>query len=164
MYILGNIVYNNKRSVCQKKMFGPHMTLDLYGCDKKKLGDKKFIVQLLDELPSVIGMHKFAGPFVEYYENKETFDSGGFSGFVLIAESHISIHTFIEQKFATVDIFSCKSFNQKKAIDFLTEKLNAKKIERNFIIRGKDFVKHYPKIVSKAKQIVENERIKFIKR
>lgn len=32
-------------------MFGPHLTLDLYGCNEKKLADLDFIYKILDELP-----------------------------------------------------------------------------------------------------------------
>jgi len=79
-------------------MFGPHLTLDLYSCDKKRIVDKKFIEKFLDKFPIIIGMHKISKPFVIYYKGKKnSFDKGGVSGFVLIAESHISIHTFVEQ-------------------------------------------------------------------
>lgn len=82
-------------------MFGPHLTLDLYGCSKEKLSDKDFIYKLLDELPELIGMHKITQPFVTDYPGRpNSFDKGGISAFVLIAESHITIHTFVEQSYA----------------------------------------------------------------
>lgn len=136
-------------------MFGPHLTLDLYGCNKKKLSDKKFIADFLQELTEMIGMKKISDPQVfEYMGSKNSFDSGGISGFILIAESHISIHTFVEQAFASVDIFSCKNFDLKKAEDFVVEKFEAKKVEKNFIMRGIEF----PKDVEKAKRLIVKER------
>ncbi|TAL46723.1 adenosylmethionine decarboxylase [archaeon] len=140
-------------------MFGPHLTLDLYGCNPAKLSDPKFIYKLLDEFPEVIGMHKISKPSVtDFPGNPNSFDKGGVSAFVLITESHISIHTFTADKFASVDIFSCNPFNIDKATKCLMEMLGAKKAERNFIERGKGFVKHYPKDVKKSKDIVVRER------
>src|SRR5437867_8433535 len=126
-------------------MFGPHLTLDLYGCDKKKLVDDEFVSSFLIELPELIGMHRISQPNVTLYPgNPTSFDAGGISAFVLIAESHITIHTFVKDGFASVDIFSCKAFNMELAIKYIVEKLRAEKVEKNFIIRGKDYVKHYP--------------------
>jgi len=143
-------------------MFGPHLTLDIYGCNSEKLSDEKFIYNLLDELPNLIGMHKISKPNVTYFGgNPNGFDKGGVSAFVLITESHVTIHTFIADRFASVDIFSCNQFDVNKATNYLMEKLEAKKVERNFIERGKEFVKHYPNDVKKAKAIVMKQRPKF---
>lgn len=140
-------------------MFGPHLTLDLYGCDEKKLSDIEFITKILNDLPDLINMTKISSPQVTKYDgNPKSFDRGGLSGFVLIAESHITIHTFTSDKFASVDIFSCKRFDIKKVENFLIESLRASKVEKNYIIRGKDFVKHYPTDLAKVKTIVKKER------
>ncbi len=140
-------------------MFGPHLTLDLYGCDKKKLIDKNFVFSVLIELPELIGMHRISEPQVTIYNgNPESFDAGGISAFVLIAESHITIHTFAKDGFASVDIFSCKDFDTQKATDFIVGKFHAEKIEKNIIERGKDYVKHYPNDVMQANEIVQRQR------
>lgn len=123
-------------------MFGPQLSLDLYNCNKKKLGDVKFIKNFLNKLPEIIRMHKISKPFVKFYPGKkESFDKGGISGFILIAESHIAIHTFIPQKSAFLDIFSCKNFDENSVIKFSKEEFEAKKIEKNFLMRGKWFKK-----------------------
>jgi len=136
-------------------MFGPHLTLDLYSCDKKKLLDLDFIYKLLDELPDLIGMHKICPPqLMVQHSNPNTFDKGGISGFVLIAESHISIHTFVAQEYASIDILSCKNFDVRKATTYLIDKFDAQKVEKHFIFRGKEFLKD----IEKAKQIVIKSR------
>lgn len=143
-------------------MFGPHVTFDFYGCNPKKLSDTKFIHKILDELPEMIGMHKISDPNVTFFPgNPISFDKGGVSAFVLIAESHITIHTFIQDRFASVDIFSCNEFDIEKSTKYLMERLGAKKVERNFIERGKEFVKHYPDDVRRAKTIVTKQRPRF---
>src|SRR3989344_8982107 len=135
--------------------FGPQLVLDLYGCNKEKLADKEFIYRLLDGLPKHIQMNKIADPHIMYYEGQEgSFDKGVLSGFVLIAESHIAIHTFVEQEHAFIDIFSCKDFDVKKAEEHLTEALEAKKVEKNLFARGREF----PKEVQVVEQIVKKDR------
>ena len=139
-------------------MFGPHLTLDLYGCDKKKLNDIRYVYKLLDKLPEKIGMHKMHAPHVTHFGgNPKTFDKGGVSAFVLITESHISIHTFPHQRYASVDIFSCKEFDVQNAEQILAKAFDAKKVEENLIMRGREF----PKDVEKSATIVRRERKKM---
>lgn len=136
-------------------MFGPHLTLDLYGCDEKKLMDEEFIQRILDELPDSIDMHKISEPnLVVHPGSPNSFDKGGISAFVLIAESHISIHTFNGYGFVTVDIFSCRNFDVDKATKYMIDKFEAKKAEKNFLMRGREF----PRNVEKTKKIVMKSR------
>jgi len=139
-------------------MFGPHLTLDLYSCNRKKLADKNFILEILEELPDLIEMRKISEPqIIEYPGNPNSFDAGGISAFILIAESHISIHTFVKQAFASIDIFSCKNFDFKKAEAYIIEKFEPKKVERHLINRGIEF----PKDTEKAREIVIKTRKKI---
>lgn len=135
--------------------FGPQLVLDLKGCNKKKLGDEVFIRSLLDRLPAMIDMTKISEPSVMYYPGKEdSFDHGGCSGFVLIAESHIAVHTFVDQGHAFFDIFSCKTFDCQKAIQILREELEAEDASYQIFDRGREF----PKMVPIVKEIVKKDR------
>jgi S-adenosylmethionine decarboxylase len=136
-------------------MFGPHLTIDLYGCDAGLLMDAEHICKVLDEMPGLLDMRKISKPQIISYEGTPgTFDKGGVSAFVIIATSHISIHTFVEQRYASMDIFSCKEFNVDKALAYAAGKFKAKKTEINLLMRGKEF----PKEVEKAQTIVVKER------
>jgi len=144
-------------------MFGPHLTLDLYHCSKNKLSNVDLIRNFLKDFPEFIGMHRISDPQVTEYQGRSgSFDKGGISAFVLLAESHVSIHTFPSDQFASVDIFSCKEFNFKKAQDYIMKSFDAKKAEKNLLVRGKQFIKHYPRSISKSKQIVAKERTKLM--
>ena len=135
--------------------FGPHLTLDLYYCNRKKISDLKFIYNILHELPEFIGMKKIAPPSVVFYEGSEgTFDKGGISGFVLIATSHISIHTFSEQEHAFVDIFSCKDFDIEKAENYLINKFESKKVDKKLFQRGLEF----PRSIPVVRKFINKER------
>ena len=133
--------------------FGPHLMLDGYGCDKKKLQDLNLIYRILDELPTRIGMTKIMPPYVFKYSGVKPED-WGLSGFVLIAESHISIHTFPEKNFVSVDIFSCKTFDLEFAGEYLKEAFGMEKVECNVLDRGTEF----PKDLNGASRMVRAER------
>jgi S-adenosylmethionine decarboxylase len=136
-------------------MFGPHLTIDLYGCDPRLLSDCEHLYRILDEMPALLDMKKISKPQILQYEGSAgTFDRGGISAFVIIATSHISIHTFVAQRYASVDIFSCKPFDTEKAARYITGKFRAKKAEINLLSRGKEF----PKEIGRAKAIVVRER------
>ncbi len=153
------LLHYNKTVI--REMFGPHLTLDIYGCDKEKLKNYELVYKMLDELPGIIGMHKYSEPVLHNIAPREnSFDQGGLTGFVILVESHISIHTFPEDNFASIDIFSCKSFDSKKATEHLVGLFEAKKIESNVKRRGREFVKHYPRSVEKADAIAIRERAK----
>ncbi len=141
--------------------FGPHLTLDLYGCNKEKISNLKYIYDILDQLPEVIGMKKISPPNIVFYPGSEgTFDKGGISGFVLIATSHISVHTFTEQEHAFLDIFSCKDFDVEKAEKYLIEKFEAKKVDKNLFRRGLEF----PKSIPLVQKFVKKERTRITKK
>ena len=120
--------------------FGVHLTLDGYGGDPRKLGDKKLVEKCLSDLPDKLGMNKIYGPVAIECESMNPKDSGGCSGFTMIAESHISCHTFPFRKFVSIDVYTCQSRMDKEAvIDYFREAFDLKDIETNFIARGTRF-------------------------
>ena len=133
--------------------FGPHMMLDCYGCPQEKLSDLDLIYATLDSLPAKIGMTKIMQPHVFRYSGKVPED-WGVSGVVLIAESHISIHTFPEKEHAFIDIFSCKDFDTDFARRLLLETFGATSHEVVLVNRGLEF----PKSVRRAPVMGNRER------
>lgn len=125
-----------------QKIFGPHLTIDGKECNKEKLKDIKVIYKILNDLPKEIGMTKMTLPYVVEWKdtwNQNKDSTPGVSGFVMIAESHISIHTFPDQDYVFMDIFSCKPFDTEKAKNFINKQLGIKKCEINLVERGLDF-------------------------
>lgn len=78
-------------------------------------------------------------PYVVKWLDKFAHGTEGVSGFVMIAESHISIHTFPDQDYVFMDIFSCRNFDANTAIRYLVEAFEATKYEKNILKRGIDF-------------------------
>lgn len=72
--------------------FGEHFMIDAYRGSREKLLDRQLVQQCLSELPERLGMHKLAEPTVHWAEPNGLKDPGGWSGVVVIIESHISIH------------------------------------------------------------------------
>ena len=93
-----------------------HLAIDAYGVDGGVLADEAVVSKFLVTCPDTIGMTRIIDPQVYTYRGTEPRD-WGVSGFVLIAESHVSVHTFPERGYMSVDIFSCKDFDRNAAED-----------------------------------------------
>lgn len=122
------------------KHFGVHLTFDGYGCPLNKLNDRELLEKFLVSVPLDLKMTALSQPHVLKAPGNAIKDPGGYSGFVVIAESHISVHTFDKRGFVSVDIYSCKDFDVEKAIKDLKNIFLPKTFETQVLIRGK----HYP--------------------
>ncbi|MBI3034302.1 adenosylmethionine decarboxylase [Candidatus Woesearchaeota archaeon] len=136
--------------------FGPHLTLDGYECDSRKLDDMNFLYGLLDTLPGMIGMTKIMPPYILYYDGKDKPEDRGFSGVVIIAESHISIHTYPEKRFLTFDIYSCKSFDIERTVEYVVKAFGIGNFSKRVHHRGREF----PKDMDMVENIMDSDRAK----
>lgn len=136
-------------------MFGPHLILEAYGCNKEKLSDLTLMSEMLDAYPAQLDMTKIMPPYVFRYSGAVP-DDWGVSGVVLIAESHISIHTFPDKGFVTLDIFSCKDFDVDKAIEYFCSVFEPERYDKELIMRGREF----PRSLPRAAEITERERLR----
>jgi len=118
--------------------FGVHLTIDGYGGNPEKLNDKELVLKCLTELPEKIKTQIIGGPEVYFAEEGSHKDPGGWSGFVVIAESHISIHTFPKRCFVSADVYTCneKGLNQELVIAYFKNAFDLTDVEINAIKRG----------------------------
>jgi S-adenosylmethionine decarboxylase len=117
--------------------FGEHITIDGYGGDPKILNNKKIVSFILSELPKKLKMKALSKPLIVSAPDNGKKDCGGWSGFVIIAESHISLHTFPRRRFVSADVYSCKSgMDLKKIVTYFTKTFKLHDVETNFIKRG----------------------------
>jgi S-adenosylmethionine decarboxylase len=91
---------SNAASASSTETVGKHCILELYDCDSAKLDDEAF---LRDTITSAA---KRAGATLLNLITHR-FDPQGVTGLALLAESHISIHTWPESGYAAVDVFTC---------------------------------------------------------
>src|SRR6185437_10624395 len=119
-------------------VFGPHLIIDGSRCNTRKLADRILVEQVLNDYPTAIGMTKIGGPYMFEYQAPDPAYSG-VSGLVVIAESHIAIHTFPELDYFTMDIFSCKNFDHEKAIEYIRTAFDVEEMDRMLVQRGLSF-------------------------
>ncbi|MDP1884577.1 MAG: S-adenosylmethionine decarboxylase [Candidatus Moranbacteria bacterium] len=117
--------------------FGEHLTIDGYGGDLAKLGDKKNVFDVVNELPNLLKMKKLSTPAVFFAPENGEKDPGGWRGFVVVAESHIALHTFPARGFLSADIYTCRNgLEVQFVVDYFKEKFNLQDIETNLLRRG----------------------------
>ena len=107
---------------------GLHLLIDLWGA--RNLDDEAVIRDALAQSSEACGatlLHIHLHRFVE---------SGGISGVAVLAESHISIHTWPERGFAAIDIFMCGSCDPDGAIPVLKGHFQPRNIQINEQRRG----------------------------
>jgi S-adenosylmethionine decarboxylase len=118
--------------------YGPHLMLDLDDCNTTILDDLDACFKLLNELPEKIGMTKITQPYVFRYSGMVPEDEG-ITGVTIIAESHISLHTYPRKSFVFVDLFSCKPFDVEKAMDYIVQFFQSKSPSVHVQNRGTAF-------------------------
>jgi len=102
------------------KALGKHLLLELKGCDKEVLNDVGFLREALLAAAGEAGATVLGESFHQ-------FNPQGVSGVVMIAESHLVIHTWPEYGYAAADIFTCgNSVRPEKAAEIIVRKLGSK--------------------------------------
>ncbi|TRZ97524.1 MAG: adenosylmethionine decarboxylase [Nitrospiraceae bacterium] len=109
---------------------GRHLVLELNGCNPKLLGDVKRVEDIMVAAAkiakaTIVGVH--------FHQ----FSPFGVSGVVVIAESHVAIHTWPEHAYAAVDIFTCgETLNSELAAQYLVEKFQSRQPSLMELKRG----------------------------
>lgn len=123
--------------------FGEHITIDGYGGNPDLLNNKKVVLGSLKELCDALHMHMLSKPIIVKAPDNHFKDPGGLSCFVIIAESHIAIHTFPKRRFVSADVYTCKNgMDTDFVLDFFKKKFQLEEVESNFVIRGKKYPDH----------------------
>lgn len=92
---------------------GTHLIADFWGCDD--LDDLEKMETAMRRAVDV------AGATLLHIHLHHFTPNGGISGVAVLAESHISVHTWPERRFAAFDVFMCGDAQPQKAIDVLVE-------------------------------------------
>jgi S-adenosylmethionine decarboxylase len=111
-------------------IIGHHSTWDIYHCDKDVLSFVPRIEEILHLVVDELKLSKVNAAFKQFHPV-------GVTGFILLEESHISIHTWPEHNFAAVDVFSCQPFDVDKVKTLLQDFLKADYVECHTIERGR---------------------------
>ena len=107
-----------------------HLLLELYRCDCEKLNDESFLRCILNRSSKLAN-----ATVLNLISNK--FEPQGVTAIALLAESHISIHTWPESNYSAVDIFTCgQNMLPELASKYLIEGLNAAQHKLRIINRN----------------------------
>ena len=116
-----------------------HLVIDGYGGDIDKMWDEDLVRDFLYRYPESLGMTRITEPKVLRYEAPKSEDSG-VSGFVIIAESHISIHTFPRKDYINIDIFSCRPFDHERALEDVKDLFGLAEVNTWLLNRGLEWL------------------------
>jgi len=112
------------------KALGRHIVAELSLCEPGILSD---IAKVRDIMVRAALAAKATVREVAFHK----FEPGGVSGVVVLAESHLSIHTWPEFGYAAVDIYTCGDHTDPwKACEYLAEKFLAQSISTSEVERG----------------------------
>lgn len=106
---------------------GLHLLLDLQGCCG--LDDAERLETVLREAAAAAGAQVLGAAF-------HPFPGGGVTGVVLLAESHITLHTWPEARFAAVDIFMCGASDPRRAQAVIEARLAPASVRLTVVPRG----------------------------
>ena len=112
-----------------------HVIIDGYGGDSDQLADENVVRVILDQYPEIMGMTKITQPTVLRYTGSKPED-WGVSGFVMIAESHLAMHTFPERGLIWADIFSCKDFDAAPILEDLKQRFHFREMDVRVLERA----------------------------
>jgi S-adenosylmethionine decarboxylase len=112
------------------KILGRHLIAELSDCNREILDNRDLLEQYLKEAVRLSGATIVRSVFHRYTPQ-------GVSGVVVIAESHLSIHTWPEYAYAAVDFFTCgESVDPYKAFEYMKKVLASKNAQFREIKRG----------------------------
>ncbi len=110
------------------KCAGTHLIVDLYGADR--LDDLDHIETTLRDCVAASGA-TLLHIHLHHFE-----PNGGVSGVAVLAESHISIHSWPENNYAALDVFMCGEAEPEACIPVLREAFKPARIAVSEILRG----------------------------
>ena len=104
----------------EDRIVGRHVYGNLYGVEPSKLWDEEGLKELVKEAAKVANMK-----LVEIKSWKFTGYHGGVSVIALVLESHITIHTWPDYEYATVDVYTCGEYSDPwKAFELILRRLD----------------------------------------
>lgn len=108
---------------------GTHLIIDLIGADRTD--DIEHIDRALRDCVEE------AGATLLHIHLHHFTPNSGVSGVAVLAESHISIHTWPERNYAALDVFMCGDAKPERCVDVLKRSFGPKKVRVKEILRGR---------------------------
>lgn len=108
---------------------GRHLIAELYDCDRQLLDDRAFVEAAITAAAEAVGA-------TVLHVSAHHYAPQGVTATVIIAESHLSIHTWPEHGYAAADIFTCGGLDPRPGFELLRERFRAADARLQVIVRG----------------------------
>lgn len=105
--------------------------MDAYGCDPDALRSVAKLARVFDDVVRDVGLHPLGEPRFEVFPGE-----GGVTGYVLLSESHLAIHTYPEHAYAAFDLHCCREDAEWGWAEGLRRALGAGRVEVRRFVRG----------------------------
>jgi len=116
---------------------GKHITVDMFDVDMESLNNVNSDMEQLELWDQFIKDTFTDANITLLNTSWHNFDNkGAFTVLYLLAESHLSIHTWPEHKYIALDVFTCGSSNTELVVDKVIQYFRPKRIEKNLLNRG----------------------------
>ncbi len=127
------------QSAKNQPSWGFQLIIDCFGCDETVCCDLDRGYEFLDKITVYLGMTKQTQPYI--FKTCETTFPGkpGYSGWIPIIESGIQIHTSANNRFISIDVYSCRPFDAADVVEYVKKWFEPKRIDTQFFNRGLDF-------------------------
>lgn len=112
--------------------YGKHLLVEVICRTPKNLTNVRFIKNFLQATINELHFNPLAPPKLFKFPPP----GGGITGYCIINESHLAIHTWPEKNYFTFDVFSCRDFNEKKVEKLLNKFFDIQNVHREKLERG----------------------------
>ena len=112
---------------------GVEWIVDAFGCDPERLRSRAVLEALFDRAVLELGLHPVAPAAWHAFPAP-----GGVTGMLLLAESHLSCHTFPETRYAAIDLYCCRARDSWDFDARLREHLGATSVSVRVVPRGRE--------------------------
>ena len=116
-----------------------HLLVELFECDAEALKSRGLLKTLLENAAKAANVTIVQSIFHQYSPQ-------GVTGIVIIEESHLSIHTWPEYGYASVDFYTCGDGVPEKALEVIQQGLQSQRAEILMVDRGKSLTEAAMKV------------------
>jgi S-adenosylmethionine decarboxylase len=121
--------------------WGYQLIVDCFGCSEDVCCDLDHGYEFLDQICAHLNMTKQTQPYIFKTCERAFPGKPGYSGWVPIIESGIQIHTSANNRFVSVDVYSCRKFDAREVEEYVNRWFSPKSIQAQLFYRGQDLLK-----------------------
>ncbi|MBY0146705.1 adenosylmethionine decarboxylase [Neobacillus niacini] len=115
---------------------GKHIIIDAFECESAHLNDINFLEEMCKKAALDANMEIL-------YSYFHQFEPQGVTGVLVLSTSHLSIHTWPEERYVSLDFYTCGTLELTPQVDFLIKELSSKQAKVYSISRGVS----YPQLI-----------------